>query len=193
MFATITNIQGLRFCARRRRLKSSTSTWRTGPCWPRRRAGSLRFSFAVRGLLVSVIRLSAPARLCGRSGAGSHAGLFHPRARRAVSRSRRPGKGPVSILYQRDPAHHETPERIFERRWALSVLERVVERLRNEFVHHGRPQSSGLDPRTTCQRHCFSTLNHNLAYCYNDARIIKGLWSNVIENEFRGGLRSFEE
>jgi RNA polymerase sigma-70 factor (ECF subfamily) len=42
--------------------------------------------------------------------------------------------------YQREPAHHETPERIFERRWALSVLDRVVEKLREEFVHHGRPE-----------------------------------------------------
>jgi predicted DNA-binding protein (UPF0278 family) len=42
--------------------------------------------------------------------------------------------------YQREPAHDETPERIFERRWALSMLDRVVERLRNEFVHHGRPE-----------------------------------------------------
>ena len=33
--------------------------------------------------------------------------------------------------YQRDPAHDETPERIFERRWALSVLDRVVDRLRD--------------------------------------------------------------
>jgi DNA-directed RNA polymerase specialized sigma24 family protein len=39
--------------------------------------------------------------------------------------------------YQREPAHSETPERIFERRWALSVLDRVVEKLRNEFVQHG--------------------------------------------------------
>ena len=42
--------------------------------------------------------------------------------------------------YQREPSHDETPERIFERRWALSVLDRVVDRLRNEFVHHGRPE-----------------------------------------------------
>jgi RNA polymerase sigma factor (sigma-70 family) len=42
--------------------------------------------------------------------------------------------------YQREPAHDETPERIFERRWALAVLDRVVERLRNEFVHQGRPE-----------------------------------------------------
>ena len=42
--------------------------------------------------------------------------------------------------YQREPAHDETPERIFERRWALSLLDRVVEKLRDEFVQHGRPE-----------------------------------------------------
>jgi RNA polymerase sigma-70 factor (ECF subfamily) len=42
--------------------------------------------------------------------------------------------------YQREPGHDETPERIFERRWALGLLDRVVERLRNEFVQHGRPE-----------------------------------------------------
>jgi RNA polymerase sigma factor (sigma-70 family) len=41
--------------------------------------------------------------------------------------------------YQREPAHHETPERIFERRWALSILDRVMEKLRDEFLHHGSP------------------------------------------------------
>jgi len=40
--------------------------------------------------------------------------------------------------YQRELAHHETPERIFERRWALSVLDAVMDRLRDEFVQHGR-------------------------------------------------------
>ena len=42
--------------------------------------------------------------------------------------------------YQREPAHDETPERIFERRWALSVLDQVVGKLRDEFVQHGRPE-----------------------------------------------------
>jgi RNA polymerase sigma factor (sigma-70 family) len=42
--------------------------------------------------------------------------------------------------YQREPAHDETPERIFERRWALSLLDRVVERLRSEFLQHGRAE-----------------------------------------------------
>jgi RNA polymerase sigma-70 factor (ECF subfamily) len=42
--------------------------------------------------------------------------------------------------YQREPGHEETPERIFERRWALSVIERVTQKLREEFVLHGRPE-----------------------------------------------------
>jgi RNA polymerase sigma factor (sigma-70 family) len=42
--------------------------------------------------------------------------------------------------YQREPAHDETPERIFERRWALSMLDRVMEKLRDEFLRHGRPE-----------------------------------------------------
>lgn len=42
--------------------------------------------------------------------------------------------------YGREPAHDETPERIFERRWALSVLDRVVEKLRDEFTRQGRPE-----------------------------------------------------
>jgi radical SAM protein with 4Fe4S-binding SPASM domain len=47
--------------------------------------------------------------------------------------------------------------------------------------------------KSTCQQHCFSTLNHDLAYCYNDARVIKWLWSSVIKNKFQGGVRSFED
>lgn len=46
--------------------------------------------------------------------------------------------------------------------------------------------------KKTCQKHCFSTLNHNLAYCYNDARVIKWMWENI-KRGFRGGVRSFED
>ncbi len=47
--------------------------------------------------------------------------------------------------------------------------------------------------KTTCQQHCFSTLNHNLAYCYNDARVIKFVWTNLVKNRMKGGARSFED
>jgi RNA polymerase sigma factor (sigma-70 family) len=40
--------------------------------------------------------------------------------------------------YQREPAHNETPEWIFEQRWALSMLDRVMDRLRDEFLQHGK-------------------------------------------------------
>jgi MoaA/NifB/PqqE/SkfB family radical SAM enzyme len=46
--------------------------------------------------------------------------------------------------------------------------------------------------KSTCQRHCFSTLNHNLAYCYNDQRVIKWLWEQA-KNGFGAGAKSFED
>ena len=47
--------------------------------------------------------------------------------------------------------------------------------------------------KRSCQHHCFSTLNHNLGYCYNDARVIKWLWGRV-RTGFRGGTaRSFDD
>jgi RNA polymerase sigma-70 factor (ECF subfamily) len=40
--------------------------------------------------------------------------------------------------YLKEPSHDETPERIFERRWARAVLDRVLQVLRDDFVRHGR-------------------------------------------------------
>ena len=48
------------------------------------------------------------------------------------------------------------------------------------------------DMKKTCQRHCFSTLNHNLAYCYNDQRVIKWMWQQA-KNGFGAGAKSFED
>ncbi|PYX88562.1 MAG: hypothetical protein DMG68_08070 [Acidobacteria bacterium] len=49
------------------------------------------------------------------------------------------------------------------------------------------------DMKKTCQQHCFSTLNHNLAYCYNDARVVKFVWANLVKNRMTGGAMSFED
>jgi radical SAM protein with 4Fe4S-binding SPASM domain len=43
-----------------------------------------------------------------------------------------------------------------------------------------------------CQTHCFSTLNHNLAYCYDSARAIK--WTlRQAGRAFQGVSGSFED
>jgi RNA polymerase sigma-70 factor (ECF subfamily) len=43
-------------------------------------------------------------------------------------------------MYVHEPFHNETPERIYERRWARTLLDRVVVRLSDEFVRRGRPE-----------------------------------------------------
>jgi hypothetical protein len=47
--------------------------------------------------------------------------------------------------------------------------------------------------KKSCQRHCFSTLNHNLAYCYDDARVIKFVWTQIVKNRLKGGVRGFDD
>lgn len=54
-------------------------------------------------------------------------------------------------------------------------------------------QKQLADMKKTCQRHRFPTLNHKLAYCYKDARVIKWLWAQVAKNKLRGGGKSFED
>ena len=36
--------------------------------------------------------------------------------------------------YQREPSHDQTPEKIYERVWALTLLERAVDRLQEEYT-----------------------------------------------------------
>jgi RNA polymerase sigma-70 factor (ECF subfamily) len=62
---------------------------------------------------------------------------------RANAQKRGGGQLPFEIsaaeeLYQREPSHSETPERIYERRWARTVLDQVLSRLREEFIRNGR-------------------------------------------------------
>ena len=40
--------------------------------------------------------------------------------------------------YNLEPAHELTPERIFDRTWALTLLDRVVERMRSEYDDAGQ-------------------------------------------------------
>lgn len=40
--------------------------------------------------------------------------------------------------YQIDPADHLTPEKVFERKWALSVIDRVFARVRQEYLQRNK-------------------------------------------------------
>lgn len=55
------------------------------------------------------------------------------------------GKTPISIdatmaeeRYGLEPGHDVTPERLFDRRWALTLLDRVLVDLRNDFKSKGK-------------------------------------------------------
>jgi len=50
--------------------------------------------------------------------------------------------GLANDRYQQEPAHSLTPERLFERRWALALLEQVLEQLRQEYHADGRRPST---------------------------------------------------
>lgn len=64
---------------------------------------------------------------------------------KAAAQKRGGGKQPLSlnfddgeIRYQREPSHDWTAERIFERRWALTLLDRTLARLRQEHDAAGK-------------------------------------------------------
>ena len=42
--------------------------------------------------------------------------------------------------YQLEPSHDATPERIYERQWALTLLERALTKLREEFENAGKTE-----------------------------------------------------
>ena len=65
--------------------------------------------------------------------------------RRAIKRGG--GKAPLSIdfadadaRYRLEPSHDLTPERLFERRWALTLLERVLANLADEMQRSGKAE-----------------------------------------------------
>lgn len=65
--------------------------------------------------------------------------------RRGQARKRGGGRALISLdddtveeRYRREPAHHETPEKLFERRWALTLLDQAMNRLGGESAASGK-------------------------------------------------------
>ena len=48
------------------------------------------------------------------------------------------------------------------------------------------------DMKKTCQKHCFSTLNHNLAFCYDDTWVMKFAWNQIVKKRMKGGSHSLD-
>jgi len=85
-----------------------------------------------------------------------------------------------------------------------SVIVRTDGTLAPCFPTHDATQNWGTvgDPRfspcqlssmkTECQRHCFSTLNHTLAYCYNVRRVVKWTLKQAARG-FQGTTGTFDD
>jgi MoaA/NifB/PqqE/SkfB family radical SAM enzyme len=59
-------------------------------------------------------------------------------------------------------------------------------------VENHRFEVKQLDQmKESCQTHCFSTLNHNLGYCYNDARALRWVMKQALRG-FQGVSGSFD-
>jgi RNA polymerase sigma-70 factor (ECF subfamily) len=73
---------------------------------------------------------------------------------RARAQKRGGGRAPLSLdfaygerRYTIEPSHELTPERAFDRRWAITLLETVVERLQREMADAGKSEVfDGLKP-----------------------------------------------
>lgn len=109
-------------------------------------AQDLTQAFFVRLLEKNVLAAASPER--GRFRSFLLASLKHFLANewdRAASQKRGGKRRPLSLDWESgesrlslEPAHVDTPEREFERQWALTLLENVVDRLRNEFAVTGK-------------------------------------------------------
>ncbi len=58
--------------------------------------------------------------------------------------------------------------------------------------NHNFDKKDLREMKKTCEKHCFSTLNHNLSYCYDGKRAMKWLWKQAL-NGCGSGARSFED
>ena len=59
------------------------------------------------------------------------------------------------------------------------------------MIENHKFEDAQLDEmKQSCQSHCFSTLNHNLGFCYNDARVIKWVTKQAARG-FKGVTGSF--
>jgi RNA polymerase sigma factor (sigma-70 family) len=109
-------------------------------------AQDLTQEFFARLLEKHYLRAADPARGRFRSFLLASLKHFLSNERDRVSAVKRGGRATVIPLefenaegrYSREPPDHETPETVYERRWAMTLLERTLGRLRGEFEKAGK-------------------------------------------------------
>jgi len=113
--------------------------------YPREEARDLTQTFFVRILEGRYLNRADPAKGRFRSFLLSSFRFFLSDESDRVRAQKRGGGAPLPFeirsgedRFEREPRIDETPERIYERRWAHAILERVMKALRAEFAHHGR-------------------------------------------------------
>lgn len=123
----------------------------------RRGHGSHDAEDLVQGFFARLIRLNSLSDTCREKGkfrAFLLAGMKHymadvwgrdSAAKRDVRKTIFLDALEAESRYALEPADHLTPERLFDRQWALSLLEQVVRRLRSEYESAGKGELfSGL-------------------------------------------------
>jgi RNA polymerase sigma-70 factor (ECF subfamily) len=113
-------------------------------------AQDLTQAFFLRLLEKKVLRHADPARGRFRSFLLTSLKNFAANERdREVARKRH--EAPISIeietaegRFQREPPTDETPEKVFDRRWALTLLDRVLTRLRNDMARSNSQRFESL-------------------------------------------------
>ena len=111
-------------------------------------AADLTQGFFARLLEKSILRRADPKRGRFRSFLLTSMKHYAANERRAARAAKRGGATVVQSLdpesaetrYRREPADDSTPEQLFDRRWALSLLETVLQRLRQEYVARGKSE-----------------------------------------------------
>ena len=110
-------------------------------------AQDLTQAFFARLLEKQAIRQADPARGRFRSFLLSSLKNFAANERDRAIAAKRGGGVPILSLeietaegrFQMEPPSDETPERVFDRRWALALLDRVMSRLTMEMSRNGKP------------------------------------------------------
>jgi len=132
--------------------------------------------------------------------------LSHEREKeRAFSRSG--ATKPVSLdqtraeeRYRREPADELTPDQVFERRWALTILERAMDRLRDEFSENGGQRRfellkqflTGEEPHTP-HRHVARELGMSEGAVRIAVRRMRQRYGHFLREEIAGTVASPDE